>query len=47
MGCIDYNYPVRGVVLCPFLAYHQIQGQGQEISPQQAQSQLQLLNAMA
>ena len=42
-----YKYPVGGVVLWPFLAHHQIQGQGQEISPQQAQFQLQLLIAMA
>ena len=38
MGGKNYNHPVISVVLGPFLAYHQIQGQ--EISPQQAQSQL-------
>ena len=49
MGCVqwyDYNHPIISVVLWPFHgAYHQIQVE--KISPQQAQSQLQLLNAIA
>ena len=54
MGCLqryDYNHPVISVVLWPFHGtYHQKYKdmvKVEKISPQQAQSQLQLLNAIA